>query len=151
MIVVPFDPDLDTAKATAFRAAYSIDERVVLVGPFSDGPLGDDTGRVRLQRPDAPPPGEPGLYPQVTEDEVQYESASPWPVGPAGGGESLQRMGLDLFGNDSSSWVGASRPVEVWIMSSGPDVFGRGIPQVVRCRKILMVIRLPMVRRLLWG
>ena len=45
--------------AASFRSAYGIDDAVPLVGPFSDGPLGNDTGTVRLQRPDMPPANDP--------------------------------------------------------------------------------------------
>jgi len=104
LLVVAFDPLTQPTETAAFRAEYGIDATIPLVGPFTDGPLGDDTGTVRLQRPDAPPIGEPTFYPQVTEDEVIYQSVAPWPTEAAGNGESLHRVGPGLFGNFASSW-----------------------------------------------
>jgi hypothetical protein len=106
LVLVAFDPVSDPAAVAAFRAAYGIDTSIPLAGPFTDGPLGNDTGTVRLQRPDSPPTDDPDFYPQVTEDEVIYQSTPPWPSGPAGGGQSLDRAGVDLFGNFASSWTG---------------------------------------------
>jgi hypothetical protein len=108
LVVVAFDPLTETTKADAFRTAYGIDASIPLAGPFTDGPLGNQTGTVRLQRPDTPPVSDPAFYPQVTEDEVIYLNAAPWPLGPDGNGESLNRAGLGLFGNFPSSWNGAS-------------------------------------------
>jgi len=106
LVLVAFDPVSDPVAASAFRAAYGIDSTIPLAGPFTDGPLGNDTGTVRLQRPDSPPADDPDFYPQVTEDEVIYQSTPPWPSGPAGGGQSLDRAGVDLFGNFAASWTG---------------------------------------------
>ncbi|MEE2734556.1 MAG: hypothetical protein VYC57_04275, partial [Verrucomicrobiota bacterium] len=75
--------------------------------PWTDGPLRNDHGTVRLQRPDTPLPADPAFYPQVTEDEVQYLAIAPWPASPAGGGGSLQRLNSSLFGNFPSSWEGS--------------------------------------------
>jgi hypothetical protein len=106
LVVVAFDPLTQPTQAAAFRAEYGIALGVPLVGPFTDGPLGNDTGTVRLQRPDSPPSEDPGYYPQVTEDEVIYLSEAPWSVDAAGNGQSLHRVGPDLFGNFASSWTG---------------------------------------------
>jgi hypothetical protein len=107
LVVVAFDPQADPAAAIAFRTAYGIDGSILLVGPFSDGPLRNDKGSVRLQRPDQPPFGEPGFYPAVTEDVVDYLSVAPWPVSAAGGGDSLRRSNLSGYGSFASSWIGA--------------------------------------------
>ena len=69
LVIVAFDPVAEPGAAATFRATYGIDGAVPLVGPFTDGPLRNDTGAVRLQRPDQSPVGEPGFYPAVTEDE----------------------------------------------------------------------------------
>ena len=106
LVVVGFDPVTDLVSSDNFRSHYGIGSEVTLLGPWSDGPLRNDQGTVRLQRPDAPPPTKPELYPQVTEDEVRYLSIAPWPTGPSGEGESLQRVNSSLFGNFASSWAG---------------------------------------------
>ena len=105
LVIVAFDPLTQPTETAAFRAEYGIDSSIPLVGPFTDGPLGDDTGTVRLQRPDSPPAEDPGFYPQVTEDEVIYFNEAPWPENAAGNAESLHRAGSSLFGNFASSWT----------------------------------------------
>ena len=107
LVVVGFNPDLDPVTAAGFRSAYGISDQVVLVGPFRDGPLRNDRGSIRLHRPDDPPPGDPGFYPAVTEDLVNYFSTAPWPASAGGGGNSLTRADVDGFGPLASSWTGA--------------------------------------------
>lgn len=106
LVVVAFDPVLNTAATTAFRDHYNIDTSIPLIGPFLDGPLGNTSGTVRLQRPDTPPVTDPLLYPQVTEDEVRYKNQSPWPVGATGTGATINRIGNARFGNFAASWNG---------------------------------------------
>ncbi|MFT5853324.1 MAG: hypothetical protein ACI8XO_000565 [Verrucomicrobiales bacterium] len=108
LVVVAFDPIAQPLETAAFRSAYGIDATIPLVGPFTDGPLGNGTGTVRLQHPDTPPAGDPGFYPQVTEDEVIYSSDAPWPPDAEGNGDSLNRAGAELFGNFASSWTAES-------------------------------------------
>ncbi|MGI9243812.1 MAG: lamin tail domain-containing protein, partial [Verrucomicrobiales bacterium] len=106
LVIVSFDPITEPIAAMNFRTTYGIDVSIPLAGPFLDGPLDNITGTVRLQRPDSPPLGDPEFYPQVTEDEVTYQNIAPWPTSPAGGGASLNRAGIDLFGNFATSWSG---------------------------------------------
>ena len=106
IVPAPRKPDErlgEIGAANTFRTTYGIDGAVTLVGPWTDGPLNNDTGTVRLQRPDTPPPGDPTNFPQVTEDEVIYLNTAPWPENADGGGDSLNRTGLALFGNFASS------------------------------------------------
>jgi hypothetical protein len=131
LVLVAFDPVTNTAATTAFRNEYNIDASVVLVGPFTDGPLDNVTGTVRLQRPDSPPAGDPTFYPQVTEDEVIYEDDTPWPLGAAGNGSSLDRLPDFPFGNFATSWTaniptpgGKTTDYENW----NESVFGPGNP-----------------------
>jgi hypothetical protein len=77
LVVVAFDPVRDPEAAVAFRRVSGVDAKVPLVGPFVVNACGGGAGILRLQRPDTPPSGEPDFYPQVTEDEVTYKSASP--------------------------------------------------------------------------
>lgn len=135
LVVVAFDPT--TADHVTFRSHYGIDAGVVLVGPFTDGPLGDDAGAVRLQRPDENPPGEPAFFPAVTEDEIRYENVAPWPVEAAGSGASLHRGSSAGFGRFATSWSAAdpspgSRPqsgltYEAWRSAQfGAEVLNTG-------------------------
>ena len=108
LVVVAFDPILQTNAAALFRSAYGIDSSVPLVGPFTDGPLNNDEGTVRLQRAGSPPAGDPGYYPQITEDEVRYENIAPWPASANGAGDSLNRSPPIDFGLFPASWMAAA-------------------------------------------
>ena len=65
-------------------------------------PLDNETGTIRLQRPDTL---SGAIYPQVTEDEVIYLNSAPWPTPPDGTGATLQRSSVGGFGNFASSWT----------------------------------------------
>ena len=106
ILVVGFDPTTDSVSSNNFRSHYGISAGTTLLGPWSDGPLRNDSGTVRLQRPDEPYPADPSQYSQVTEDELRYLARDPWPVSAAGNGESLNRSSVSLFGNFASSWLG---------------------------------------------
>lgn len=103
LVVVSFDP-ANTTRRDAFLAHYGIGAQVALVGPYSDY-LGNGSARVELQQPDVPSPANPQLIPQVTADEVLYDDLSPWPTTADGGGQSLERVGPTLYGNDPASWI----------------------------------------------
>ena len=131
LVIVAFDPAANTAAAAAFRSEYGIDSTIPLVGPYTDGPLDNVSGTVRLQRPDTPPASDPTFYPQVTEDEVIYESSAPWPTAAGGTGKSLDRLPGFLFGNFATSWTandptpgGHTTNYDSWAES----VFGPGNP-----------------------
>ncbi len=109
LIVVPFDPD-DLEKRTAFQDVYWADGDVpadlVMLGPYA-GRLADNGERVRLQRPDEAPLGEPDFVPRLLEDEVAYDDGLPWPGEADGTGRSLTRQGAGLWGNDPVHWAAA--------------------------------------------
>ena len=97
LVIVTFDPVLDTDLASDFRSTFNIDGGVTLIGPATDGPLNDTKGTVRLQRGTSLDGSD-----QVTVDEVRYLTTSPWL--PANGGSSLNRNGTLEFGNFAASW-----------------------------------------------
>jgi len=103
IVLVSFDPVSDTALAKGFRITFGIDTSIALAGPFSDGPLNNNQGTVRLQKA-GPAPG----FNQITVDEVRYFATPPWPVAAAGNGSSLQRIPALGFGNFASSWTASS-------------------------------------------
>lgn len=100
LVIVSFDPIVETGKATDFRNTFGIDAGVALIGPSSDGPLGNDGGTVRLQKA-----GPPEDYDQITADEVRYLSNPPWPA--TGGGHSINRLPSLAFGLFANSWTAA--------------------------------------------
>jgi|GEM_PF-262354 len=103
IVIVSFDPAISTALATNFRATFQIDNAIVLAGPFTDGPLNDAEGTIRLQKAGPSPD-----FSQITVDEARYFATSPWPVAAAGNGSSLQRIPALGFGNFATSWTAAS-------------------------------------------
>jgi len=119
VVVVSFDPQTNAQRLTEFRAAYGIDESVILLGPF-DGRLDNRGETVRLSRPDDPPLEEPSYYPALLEDEVAYDTVSPWPLTCLGNGDSLNRLNPQQWGHDPLGWYAAE---------PSPGTY-RGIPLV---------------------
>ncbi len=102
VVVLPFnpnDPDNGTRLA-AFRANYSLNEDVLLVGGFA-GQLGNSDDRITLLMRD------PSIDAYVVEDEVLYDDRSPWPADADGLGLSLMRITPPLYGNEPANWQGA--------------------------------------------
>ncbi|HYW79673.1 MAG TPA: lamin tail domain-containing protein, partial [Thermoguttaceae bacterium] len=129
LVVVSFDPadPLDAAKLAAFYAEFSIDDSVLLVGPFA-GRLGDGGEKVQLQRPDEPPAEEPGFIPRLLEDEVIYDDTSPWPTEADGRGSSLHRVDVGSWGNSPASWTAADpSPGTNEIELPAAEVIGRHV------------------------
>ncbi len=107
-VLVRFDPNRETNRTAAFRAAYGIDSSVALLGPCA-GRLDNQGETVRLSRPDEPPLGEPDFHPLLLEDEAVYLPTAPWPPAADGHGYSLVRRSTQHWGHDAASWV-PSRP-----------------------------------------
>ena len=103
IVVVSFDPVVDTVKLNAFRAQYGIGSGVTIVGGLSAS-LSNSTGRIALQQPDTP--DAVGEIPNVVVDEVVYDDLLPWPDAD-GSGQSLVRDDLDANGNFAASWIAA--------------------------------------------
>ncbi len=110
LVVVHFDPNnpADAAKLADFRATYNTGPEVQLVGPYS-GLLDNSGERVRLLRPDAPPPEDPTAVPYLLVDEVNYQSAPPWPTEPnQQNGTSLTRLEASIYADDATNWAAAA-------------------------------------------
>ncbi|MCA9196548.1 MAG: lamin tail domain-containing protein, partial [Planctomycetales bacterium] len=120
LIVVPFNPDRVTnqAKLTAFRTHYGLSDSVVIVGGYQ-GNLSNGDDRVRLMQPEANP-ADAGNVTRYMVDEVIYDGLTPWPTAADGTGNSLQRLGADLYGNAATSWYAGSP-------TPGAPVFDGGI------------------------
>ena len=114
MVILPFDPTERDAQGTlvnaarhgAFRKHYPVQRGVILYGGFT-GSLDNGGERVQLQRPDDPPPGEPGYIPYLIVDEILFDDASPWSTEPDGSGKSLTRYLPAEFGHSPYSWAAA--------------------------------------------
>ncbi len=104
-LVLPFQPTRpdNAARVAAFRAEYGLSDQVRLFGGFS-GELENSGERVTLQRPGVPSEAEPDFLPRLTEDELWYDDAPPWPETADGQGDSLQRAYRTGLGSDPASW-----------------------------------------------
>ena len=111
LLVVNFDPAIDAAALAQFRNQYGLSPSVPIVGPYR-GRLDNGGEQVELYMPDAPlPPGgpHPGFVPYLLVDVVNYSDAPPWPSGAVdGGGLSLQRRSVNLYGNEPLNWIAAA-------------------------------------------
>lgn len=98
MILVSFDPLTETTKAEDFRTAFAINDEMILVGPFTGGPLSSVSGTLRIQKA-----GLPLADQRITVDEVRYQEGSPWPL--INAENSLTRLPNLSFGPFSTSWT----------------------------------------------
>lgn len=129
LAVLPFDPMLpaNASNLTAFRSQYGLGTNAQLMGGFL-GALSDTGDRLRLYRPDEPPPEEPTYTPWLIEDEVTYATTLPWPVEAAAGGRSLMRRNPGDWGNDPQSWFVAQNQWATPGLSPLADADGDGLP-----------------------
>ena len=81
---------------------------VQIVGGYTRHAERHRRARSQLERPDMPPPDEPTFIPHVLEDEVDY--AGDLVPATTGGGQSLNRLGSRLWGNDAEQLDGRGRP-----------------------------------------
>jgi len=81
IVVISLEPDDpgNADRVAAFRVQFGIDPTVRLVGGWT-GNLSNNDEEIRLERPTAPPPGNPTLTPYVVEDGVLYDDEAPWAI-----------------------------------------------------------------------
>jgi len=136
LVLVSFDPSLDSLRRDAFRAHYSVPDDVPILGPI--GRLGNEEDRVDLQSPELPLPSTPpdaGFLPYIVADHVRYADRAPWPPSADGLGAALHRVREDRYGNDAAHW--ASGPPSPGIGSGTPsdlDTDADGIPDAWEVR-----------------
>jgi hypothetical protein len=127
IVILGFDPVVDTTSLAAFRAATSMSTTVPVFGPFTPK-LPNDEADVELGKPVLP------LGSFLNVDKVSYADVAPWTTGPDGSGSSLQRTSRTVIGNDPANWVGAiPTPGQYNSGSSQTEITdndGDGIPNI---------------------
>src|SRR5206468_10618771 len=106
ILVVSFNPAIDTAALASFRAKYGVSNSVPIFGPWT-GRLDDSGESVELYKPDAvqlPPHPDAGFVPYILVDRVKYQTTLPWATNANGTGASLQRITAANYGNDPLNW-----------------------------------------------
>jgi hypothetical protein len=108
IVVVPFDPAIDTERLAAFNTAYgcSLVANSTIFGPWT-GDLSNGGERVALQEPEeADPPQVPTTW-WIISDQVIYGDYSPWPISPDGAGMVLHRISAvaGVSGDNPSNWT----------------------------------------------
>jgi hypothetical protein len=110
LVIVGFDPLVETSRLTSFAAAYGVSLKpgIQLLGPWQ-GNLSNRGERLALEKSQAGADVTDAAG-WVTVDEVVYSDVSPWPAGSDGEGESLRRIHTDAThsGNDPANWESVS-------------------------------------------
>jgi hypothetical protein len=111
IIVVPFDPAIDTERLAAFNTAYecTLVAGSTIFGPWT-GDLSNGGERIALQDPqEADPPSVPTIW-WIISDQVIYGDYLPWPISPDGSGMALHRISVaaGTSGDDPTNWTDGS-------------------------------------------
>jgi hypothetical protein len=130
LLVVSFDPQLDSVALAEFRSRYNVTNSISIFGPYS-GHLSNNGESLALYKPDAPlqPPSvDAGFVPQILVEQISYLPSAPWPAGADGTGSSLQRLVGAGYGNDPVNWFVAAPTAGRSNTNSPGDLNGDGLP-----------------------
>jgi hypothetical protein len=129
VLLVGFDPAVETNRVHAFRATYGVPTTTLLLGPFV-GRLNDIGEELHLQEPDKPEPPEssrPGYVPYCMVESIKYASSGLWPSGANDTGKSIHRIQAAAYGNNPTNWA-AAMPLPGSVLLPGLDSDGDGLP-----------------------
>ena len=131
VVVVPFNPALDTEALRAFKTLYSAPATTRFFGPYAGGLKGSGE-TVELWRPDFPqgPTDEhAGLVPQLMVEKVAYRPTAPWPADASQTGLSLHRRSAGAYANEAANWQAAKpNPGTASPAAGSLDTDGDGMP-----------------------
>ena len=130
LLLVNFDPGIDTAALAEFRNRYHPDPAVSLFGPYG-GNLANPGESIGLYKPDppqAPPHPDAGFVPYVLVEQINYSGVAPWPTDAVGTGSSLQRRAASSYGNDPANWFVAAPTPSGPNTRNASDSDGDGLP-----------------------
>ncbi len=124
MVLVPFDPLIDTLQWKQFQNQWSLPAGVRVLGPYLGG-LSREGETIRLEtlRQVADPryPAQPYLQ-WIVADEVAYQTQAPWPPMHASIGiSSLRRIQTDGPGSEPQQWT-LSLPTPGWVEKATSSV-----------------------------
>jgi hypothetical protein len=120
LLLVNFDPVLDTNALQRFRSLYAVGSSVKVLGPYS-GKLDNSGEDVEIKKPTLFPTGFPGI---VLVDKVSYRDSTPWDAAADGYGLSLHRVNTGAYGNEPLNWH-AAPPT-----TAAPAPTGGGAPAI---------------------
>jgi hypothetical protein len=103
ILLVSFDPVVDTASLATFKSTYGLGATPAIYGPYSQK-LSNATMSVEFAKPLTVD----GVSTFANVDKVEYRGSAPWPITPDGTGHSLQRSNTFVIGNTASNWTGAA-------------------------------------------
>jgi hypothetical protein len=112
ILIVPFDPSVETGRLEAFESYYgcTLTAGVNVFGPWS-GNLSNGGERLALEKPQASDdPLNPAALSWILIDQVNYSDYHPWPAGADGLGYSLTRLypsNPSKSGDDPTNWTAA--------------------------------------------
>jgi hypothetical protein len=104
VILLPFGSDV-----AGFRSSNNVPAQVTIYGGTQGytGALNNGGERITLIRPDKPDLIQPGnviVVPRIDVDTVRYDDDAPWPNVGESGGRSIERIDVNVFGDDVINW-----------------------------------------------